>query len=133
MGGMFKRVTARFKKNRRAVAMSTPGKPFYTIPTIQGVGYGFVSGFTPGTQLSVDFDMIVSVQTQLNAPLPGWVDGTTTPNLRVLAVIQIAPTQVLLTFSGLITPGDTINIPDLDPAIRTSIGGFVQPGFYIVP
>jgi len=133
MAGMFKRTVAKYKKNRRATAQSTPSKPFYTVPTIQGLGYGFTSGFTPGTQMSVDFDMQVIITTGVNVPLPEWVDASDVPGNQCVAIVQISPTSALLTFASVVKPGDVINISDRDPAIRTMLGGFVAPGAYVVP
>jgi hypothetical protein len=131
--GQTGRKIARYKKNRRAVHASTPARPSYTVPTLVGTGSGPGSGTGPGNVLTVNFDQIVSVQTQHNAPLPGWVDVSRTPNLTVVSVAQVTSTQVALTFDGTVVPGDVIQIPDEDVSIRTSLAGFVQPGVYTAP
>lgn len=131
--GQLGRKVARYKKNRRAVYGSTPSKPSYTVPTLAGTGSGAGSGTGPGTVLTVNFDQIVSVNTLSTAPLAGWRDVSQTPNLTVVSMVQVSPTQVALTFSGTIVPGDVIKIPDMDPSIRTQLGGYVNPGDYVAP
>jgi hypothetical protein len=132
-GGQLNRKVARYKRNRRAAAMSTPAKPPYTVPTLVGVGSGAGSGVGPGTVLTVNFDQQVSVNNLSSSPLPGWLDVSQTPNLVVVSVVQDSPTQVSLTFSGIIQAGDIIKIPDMDSPIRTYIAGFVNPGNYTAP
>jgi hypothetical protein len=132
-GGQLGRKVARYKRNRRAIAMSTPASPPYTVPTLVGVGSGAGSGVGPGSVLTVNFDQQVSVNTLSSAPKPTWQDVTQSPPLTVVAVVQDSPTQVSLTFSGTIQPGDVIVIFDLDYSIRTGLGGFVNPGAYTAP
>lgn len=129
--GQTGRKVARYKKNRRAVYNSTPNTPYYTMPTIAGVGSGEGSGTLPGPVLTINFDVAVSLQSLANKPLPAWTDAT--QGLVVTAAVQTSPTQIVLTFSGTVQPGDTIHVPDLDPPIRTAQGGFVNPGNYTVP
>lgn len=131
--GQTNRKVARYKKNRRAVHSSTPSRPSYTVPTLVGTGSGPGSGTGPGNVLTVNFDQIVSVQMQHNAPLPAWTDVSRSPVLTVIAVAQITSTQVALTFNGTVVPGDQIQIPDEDVSIRTQLAGFVQPGLYTAP
>jgi hypothetical protein len=132
-GGQVGRKTAKYKKNRRAVAMATPARPFYTVPTIFGVGSSPGSGTGPGNEVTVNFDMQVSVYSQIATTQCGWVDASQSPNLTVLNVIQLSPTQVVLIFSGLVQAGDAIKVPSDDPVIRTYHGGYVQAGDYTAP
>lgn len=132
-GGQLGRKAPRYKKNRRAIYASQPAKPPYVVPTLTGVGSGAGSGVGPGSVLTVDFDHQVSVNTSPGSTLPNWTDVSQSPNLVVVAVQQISPTRVLLTFNGSIAAGDTIKIADIDPPIRSFLGGFVQPGDYLAP
>jgi len=83
--------------------------------------------------LTVTTDQNVVVANSPSSPLPQWLDVSTTPNLTVVSVVQVSPTEVALTFSGTIHQGDVIQIPDNDGSIRTYLGGFVQPGNYVAP
>ena len=105
----------RGQRNRRAMPQSVRNRGGLIIPT--------------GIALSTN-DVIVTYPVVVS--LKGIPKYLTSTSKLPTAAVRTAPTEVTLTYD---TPGSPtgITVPERDPAVRGSDGGYVAPGVYLFP
>lgn len=92
-----------------------------------------------GTRTPITFTMGSSTTTTnlctFNQPVslkgfPAWFD-TSTPTITVTAASQVSTNTINVTWNS--APSVAITVPFEDPAIRNSVGGYVQAGQVTFP